>query len=177
MVDENQNVLARLQRNDPWLVAVDLSNTALGDKGAVAVAEALQCSEFLSFLDLRNANIGDKGAIALARVLAKNSTLVSLNLAKNSIGRPGGEALADALRSNCILASLNLEQNPSVAALAGAFTEAVRLNHTICFVGGVHLIWRPTRLAVPRCTMGCAADPSRCRLCAPQWPTVWTSRT
>jgi Ran GTPase-activating protein (RanGAP) involved in mRNA processing and transport len=51
-------------------------------------------------LDLGKNHVGDKGALALAEALKSNTVLRDLNLQSNSIRREGATALATALDQN-----------------------------------------------------------------------------
>lgn len=62
-------------------------------------------------VDLRNQKIGDKEAMALAEALMTNKTVHRLNLSFNHIGEEGAAALAKALSLNYMLNELYLERN------------------------------------------------------------------
>ena len=59
-----------------------------------------------SNISLANALIGDKGAIALAEALCNNPVVMSLNLRACSIVDGGTRAIADMLRENMTLISV-----------------------------------------------------------------------
>ena len=71
-----------------------LTNAAIGDAGAVALAAALKDNAVLRLLDLWNNGIGPTGTHALARALATNSKLDRLYLNENPIGAAGASSLA-----------------------------------------------------------------------------------
>ena len=84
------------------LAALDLSNNAIGDVGAWAVAWALESCAELKELRLASNEIEDDGAAELRLALAASATLALLDLRGNKIAA-GGEthdALAADARAN-----------------------------------------------------------------------------
>lgn len=57
-------------------------------------------SNVLTYLDLAQNGIGDKGAVALAEALKLNTTILKLDLSGNAIDVDGAAALADAIALN-----------------------------------------------------------------------------
>merc|ERR1719272_1719279 len=49
----------------------------IGDRGAIALAEALKDATNLQDIDLRNTKIGDRGVIAIAEALTGNTALMA----------------------------------------------------------------------------------------------------
>jgi len=90
------------------LVLLTLSGMpAAGETGASAIAAALSTSTSLQRVSLSGCAIGDAGAVALANVLRRqsaNSRLHALDLSRNDIGDEGTAALIDAL-SQCAIRS------------------------------------------------------------------------
>lgn len=85
---------------------------AIGDLGAIALADALASNVALRRMFLYHCNIGEEGVKALANSLSTNSSLDSLNLSGNSIDDEGIKALADTLTQNASITSLDLSGNP-----------------------------------------------------------------
>ena len=80
-----------------------LTNAAIGDAGAVALAAALKDNAVLRLLDLWNNGIGPTGTHAIARALATNSKLDRLYLNENPIGAAGASSLARYSSHTCLL--------------------------------------------------------------------------
>lgn len=89
-----------LRGNLSWLHKLELSNDAVGDEGAQAIAQALQDPArgcHLTHLTLSSTSIGNRGATHLAHALPHCPQLIYLNLQHNTIGNDGFEALGNAL--------------------------------------------------------------------------------
>jgi Ran GTPase-activating protein (RanGAP) involved in mRNA processing and transport len=75
----------------------------------------------LRYLDLsNNPALGDAGALALANALRVNSALRSLLLADAGVGAPGAKALGDALSANGALVLLQLDRNGRIGDAGAA---------------------------------------------------------
>jgi len=84
----------------------------IGDKGAVALAQALAKDNRLRLLDLWSNDIGPEGAAALAQALKTNTKLDKLYLNENHVGVEGVAALVKAIGStSSVLTSLWLSRN------------------------------------------------------------------
>ena len=105
------DAVERLFKNDPSATTLNLTNQSLGNREALALAEALKYNSHLSALNLPMNHIGDQGAIALADALKNNTTLAILNLWNNQIGPEGVGALANALAENHTLLHLDIERD------------------------------------------------------------------
>ena len=81
----------------PSLRTLDLRGNQIGDRGAKALASALEHNSLLESLMLDGNHIGDEGAMSLAMALDTNKTLCTLGLAANAIGDAGCTALFEAL--------------------------------------------------------------------------------
>lgn len=77
------------------VVALDLSNSNLGDKEAKYIAEAVKTHHSMTKLVLSNNRIGDKGATLLSQLVGANPRL-DIQLSHNRIGPQGGGAFAEA---------------------------------------------------------------------------------
>lgn len=111
--------VCRATRSLEWCLAPplrateEMSGLGLGDKGARAVALAVNTSTHGSVreLSLGNNNIGDVGAKSMVLILGRGSTLRRLSLRDNNIGDEGAVALARALKDNSELEELDLWGN------------------------------------------------------------------
>ena len=101
------------------LAALDLSNNAIGDVGAWALAWALESCAELKELRLASNEIEDDGAAELRLALAASATLALLDLRGNKIAA-GGET-HDALAAD---ARANVNFQLRTAAAAAAVEEA-----------------------------------------------------
>ena len=94
-------IIGDFQSLPPQLSILGLGSNAIGEAGAVAVANALKDKPKLSHVDLGSNAIGEAGAVAVADALKDNKPeLSSLELGANAIGEAGAVALADALKDN-----------------------------------------------------------------------------
>ncbi|RUS30588.1 LOW QUALITY PROTEIN: hypothetical protein BC938DRAFT_479210, partial [Jimgerdemannia flammicorona] len=82
----------------------------IGEKGAIALADALKTNTDLQNLNLDGNGVGEKGAIALADALKTNTGLQNLSLGR-TVGDPGAIVMADALKTNTGLQNLNLNRS------------------------------------------------------------------
>ena len=115
------------------MITLNLSgnDNAIGDDGAVAIAEVLHHNSTLQELRLSTNSIGDDGAVALAKALHHNSTLKRLHLSSNSISDDGAVALAKALHHNFTLKELHLDNNSISDDGAEALAKALCHNSTL----------------------------------------------
>ena len=92
-------VVAEILKSNTSVTTVRLNrNTAIGDEGAKALAEALKVNATVETLDLQSCGIGDDGAAALAEALGSNTSLTRLELDRNDgIGEQGIQLLRDAI--------------------------------------------------------------------------------
>ena len=95
------------------LAALDLSNNAIGDVGAWALAWALESCAELKELRLASNEIEDDGAAELRLALAASATLALLDLRGNKIAA-GGET-HDALAADA-RANVNFQLRTAAAA-------------------------------------------------------------
>jgi Ran GTPase-activating protein (RanGAP) involved in mRNA processing and transport len=82
---------AWLHAGNRTLTALNLSQNAIGDRGATALAEALKLNSTLARLDLSGNAIDEAGARALASALRENHGLVSLSIGDNYLGEAGAK--------------------------------------------------------------------------------------
>lgn len=98
-------------QNNQYITYLNLGNNNIGNKGAIAIANALQFNKHIIHLDLFGNDIGDEGAIALANLLINNNTITGLDLDFNNIGYNGILAITNALSYNNHFSYLNLADN------------------------------------------------------------------
>ncbi|KAF5904308.1 histone-lysine N-methyltransferase SETDB1-A-like isoform X1, partial [Clarias magur] len=98
-----------LMGEDSMISHLSLRNNRIGEDGARLIGLAL--SKNLRSLSLAFNAIGDAGAIHLAQGLHLNHTLLNLSLASNHIGDVGAAQVAQGLRLNHTLLHLSLANN------------------------------------------------------------------
>lgn len=111
---------------------LELTGCDIGDKGCVAVADAVVQNRALTALDLGQNQIGAAGAKALSDALRQGCSLTELDLYTNVVGDSGAAALACALPFSHSLASLNLCRNRLCDAGALALAEALKSVDSQC---------------------------------------------
>jgi hypothetical protein len=118
------------------LAQINLSMNALGDRGIVALAEALPGSlstpcESLTELTLSSTCCGDEGVEALGNALPRLPSLMTLGLSGNAIGCSGAASLAAVLPGSMKLEGLYLShnriKNRGALALADALPHCLPL--------------------------------------------------
>ncbi|XP_068686719.1 leucine-rich repeat-containing protein 74A-like [Montipora foliosa] len=62
-------------------------------------------------VDLQHYGIGDRGILAVAEALERNITVRKLNLHDNSLTHVGAKALAEMLKDNCFISQLDVSEN------------------------------------------------------------------
>ena len=121
---------AVLANNGSSLRALELDQNPLGDKGVIALGDALATNAVVEYVDVHATGMGDAGAAALAAALGAGSSILDLQAWNNSIGDAGAVAIAGALEANTRLWVLSLEQNSigekGALALARAITVGAR---------------------------------------------------
>lgn len=107
------SIIASALKTNNTLVGLYLtSNYNFSDESAKILAEGLKENHSLKTLDLSNNAIENSGAIALAGMLESNKTLINLNLSRNEISNLGINKLAQILSNiNRNLEKLNIEYN------------------------------------------------------------------
>jgi len=89
-------------------VGLSLAWNGLGERGGIAMGEALACCPALMSLDLRHNNLERAAAHSLADGIENASSLTSLDLSYNPLGRLGVKALLRALEGSAALIDLGL---------------------------------------------------------------------
>jgi Ran GTPase-activating protein (RanGAP) involved in mRNA processing and transport len=95
----------------PELILWEPGTKTMKEDFNYCVRRIRQNDRSLQGLDLSYRNIGDKGAIAIAEALNGNKTLLELNLKGNQISDVGGKALTNALVFNTSMQVLNVDDN------------------------------------------------------------------
>lgn len=124
--------------------ALDLSCNMIGDEGAAALIDALECHPLRSLSLFRNRL---RAPAALASACLFYSALVTLRLHGNSLGDDGATAFAGALEQNPALTELELDSNGVRDAGASALARALRVNTRLraLNIGGLsHVASTPT---------------------------------
>ncbi len=109
MFFEKLHFLERIRKN--ILTELYLSGCRVNDETCVAIAEALETSNSLTYLNLRRNNFGKRGWMALSKALKTNSSLRVLHLGDNSLGDEGCIAIAEGLKFNNSLTFLDIGWN------------------------------------------------------------------
>ena len=95
-------------KHDTTVQTLDVSNCAIGDSGALAIADGLTGGSGLRELIAANARIGDQGAAALFKAAQRSLYLRSLNLSHNKIGPNGSLALSRLLEKTRTLTEVDI---------------------------------------------------------------------
>ena len=136
---------------------INLEDSAIGDDGAAALADALKANTRVTELFLARSNIGDVGAIALAAALKENNVVRDIHFFENSIGDNGAVALADMLKVNTGIehmsfSSIHYEswkvREDSIFGNIGgaAFAEALKVNSVVTDLNGRRPVWSWTNV-------------------------------
>lgn len=109
----------------------------MGDKSAVALAEALKVNKTIVTVNLAGNMIADDGAHALAEMLRRNRCIRVLKLNGNSIGKSGAVYLLTAIsgdatdRPNVIMRELALDNNQPDVGLENGIIQNCRVTGDI----------------------------------------------
>ena len=106
-----EEMLKRIQDNDPTLTLLNLLGRELADQEAMKVADALKTNDTINTVVLSDNNIGDAGAVALAEALTQHKAVRNVSLSVNNIGPDGIKALEAAQEKNETLKVYLLEQS------------------------------------------------------------------
>ena len=128
--DVSVKLLVESLQGNTHLTAIDLSNNAITEVGALFLSEGLRCNGTLRTINLSNNKLGGRGATLLAEALTTNATLMTLCLVNTGIDDAGGEALAAMAAKTSSLTQLDLSDNPGICESGAHFVRA--LQHTTC---------------------------------------------
>lgn len=123
----------------PVCKSLDLSHNALGDDGAMVVAQLLRSYTLLERIDLSFNDIGDAGAAAIAGALSANASLLSLTWRSVPDGSQNAPRLTDvgitrltqALHQHRSIASVDMRNNLPSTGATRAFVAMLRSNGSI----------------------------------------------
>jgi hypothetical protein len=164
---EGAGVVADSIRSNPntSMSSLLLWGNAIGDRGALILAEVLRNNGTLTWLDLRSNCLSDVGAKAMATVLKTNITLTALSLKANRIEEPGVKALASMLATNNTLTDLQLMGCCLGSAGKQSLQKAVESNEVLT---RLDLLWgrqvwnlRVDKIPVPTAAQLLAGNPFR----------------
>jgi len=127
-------IVAAICHPNSKVCALDMSNTYLGETGAMYLAKALSRSK-LVYLNISGCGIGDLGAAHLARAFGTNQCqLVSLDVSNNDLSNKSVILLARSCRSEkCVLTELNLKYNKVDHRAALGFEKLLRRKRNVVF--------------------------------------------
>lgn len=128
--DKGVIALANALENNTALEAM-LLGPNIGDQGAEALGKALEKNRGLKMIGLIANNTGDRGAIALGKGLGINSSINGFALMGNSIGDRGAEAIAEGLEKSVSIFGFWLLANGVGNRGAAALGRALAKNHHI----------------------------------------------
>lgn len=134
-------VIKDVSENDKRTQDLDVSGSNVWKGKSVvmtnSLADALHDNTSLTLLNLSMCNVGDGALIKLADAIQYNSTLFTLDLSDNKLSRPGLMHFAKCLADNTGLINLDLTGHRINSEVAMAFTEAFKVNMTLC-----KLLWK-----------------------------------
>ena len=115
---------------------VDLKHYGISDKGAQAVAKALEKDITVKTLNLHDNGIGESGTKHLSTMLKENCFITHLDLSGNAIGNNGTRAIGEMLWENGALQELNLTscgvRGKDVRRFSDALGRNITLKSLIC---------------------------------------------
>lgn len=124
--------LVKLITETKNLRTLDLENTEIGDKGVAQLFTKLKDkTHSLKNIFLNADGVGEKGAKAVAEALEAGWQPESLMLGSNPVGDAGAVHLARAFRSNTSLLRVGLQSNGYTSTGIGAICEALSEHPTI----------------------------------------------
>lgn len=130
-----QNICQRLASNDPSLTELHLAGydtgERIGDKGAIALADALKVNTTAKELILCSNDIGPLGATALFQALVHGTSIETLNLRSNQVGNNEGSANALSLVGKTRVKKLILTDNSINAGDAAALADSLKQNKSL----------------------------------------------
>jgi Ran GTPase-activating protein (RanGAP) involved in mRNA processing and transport len=129
---------AALCHRNSTLTDLHLGDNRIGDKGAQAIAAALEHNSTLIYFQAPNNRISSDGARSLGHMLKVNRCLQHLDLGRNIIEDEGAEFMSFCVRMNPALTTLDLSMNRLTNEGASHFVEAVASKTHVCtvFVNG-----------------------------------------
>eukprot|EP01132_Coremiostelium_polycephalum_P009309 gene9309-11411_t len=120
-----------LKENHIVLESLNLDDTDLGEKGSIAIGDALRTNSTLTCLHLNFNSIERFGARSIGRSLKSNQTLRILHLGYNQIGVKGLKSISKALRINRSLVDLSIKNNLIPEKGGILLTESLKINQKL----------------------------------------------
>ena len=111
-IGEDKQLYSILTNPSTMLKTLDMDNTALSSRAAIALFTALKDNNSLKELYIINNDITDDASDAITTALQKNSCLVRLNMDHNPLTGEAIVNIANALRGNNTLSLLWLPECP-----------------------------------------------------------------
>jgi len=112
----------------PIVNEISFQNNKIGEHGASAIASAILGIESLILLELSGNTIGDEGAIAVAKVITDLLDLTTLGLGRNQITDKGIDALAEAIEKVESMEYLALNGNLITEKGATVLADAIAVS-------------------------------------------------
>jgi hypothetical protein len=122
---------ALLLKRKTQLEELHLCEAAIGNVGALSIANSLLEHQTLRVLNLSHCGIRPRGAAAVGRLLGTNATIQDLDLSGNDIGDTGCTALVDCLLGNQSIKSIRLDNCRIQREGAALFGKLLGTNATI----------------------------------------------
>ncbi|XP_065900976.1 leucine-rich repeat-containing protein 74B-like [Dysidea avara] len=113
------------------LEELDMSQNAIGQDGATAIAQAITNNKTLKQLNISICEITAIGATAIANSLLHNTSLEELHMSCNAIGEDGATAIAQAITNNKTLKQLNISKCEITATGATAIANSLLHNTSL----------------------------------------------
>eukprot|EP00696_Hemimastix_kukwesjijk_P007964 gnl/Hemi2/2008_TR715_c0_g1_i1.p1 gnl/Hemi2/2008_TR715_c0_g1~~gnl/Hemi2/2008_TR715_c0_g1_i1.p1 ORF type:complete len:681 (-),score=245.99 gnl/Hemi2/2008_TR715_c0_g1_i1:102-2144(-) len=131
--DEGVSLVAQALARSPNIHTLDLRGSNIRAEGAVHLADIIRANTTLVNLNLEwNAiGVGDKGVLALCEALSMNSSIQTIDLRNNHISPEGGNIIAQMLKSNVCLQNLDVRWNEIGSKGARAIVDALQYNNTL----------------------------------------------
>lgn len=106
-----EDLLSRVENNDPTLTEIDLSGKEIGSAKAVDLANALSGNDVVTNLNLTKCRIGNVGAKALAKALKNKKNITEVHFPGNQITSDGLSDLTETFQGNPNLTEVNFSHN------------------------------------------------------------------
>lgn len=116
--------IAASLENNKSLETLAIGSNELDKDFMIILARSLKNNNKLKMLSLRGSHLGSDGYEALAQILRFNGCLVEVDVSSNSIQASDCKVIADALTCNKSLSSLNMSSNPKIGPEGAGFILA-----------------------------------------------------
>jgi hypothetical protein len=126
-IPPSSKVMAKLGTNQ-----MNIGHYGIGEKGTIALAEALISNRSVTVLDLENNWIGEDGCKAICLMLRDlNKTILQIDLSQNKIGLSAGLNISTIFEANRTIHDIRLCRNQITDAVAEALANALMDNQTL----------------------------------------------